>query len=281
MKRVIGFSNLTEESPFAVTVREGLQAAAARYPDLELMIRDNAMDDQRALANAQEFADLPVDLAIVFHINQSVGAQIGALLRSKRIPIIAIDIPIVLATYFGVNNHEAGVIAGKKLTEWIQAHWNGQVDKVLVLIEPRVHAVLPRVADAVSTLQAAVHINANDVFYLDCGNDRRLTIERVIPILDQWSMYHRIAVVGFNEDSTIGILEAARRCNRESDVIVVGQGADKAAVEALRAPNSRLIATTGYRPDTYGPQLIDLSRRILHSEKVPAENFVKLDFYEQ
>lgn len=280
MGKRIGFSNLTEESPFCVTVRESIEAAVAPYPDLELIVRDNAMDDEQALRHAGEFAAIPVDLAIIYHINERLGAKLGPLLLNKRIPVIAVDIPIPLAVYFGVPNQRAGELAGAELARWVQANWVGQVDKILALIEQRVlNVVRQRVDHAIRTFAEQIRFKQSDIFYLDCGNARALSTERITPILRQWSDYHHIVIVGFNEDSTLGALEAARSLKRDPDVAVIGQGADKAALDELRHPASRLIATTAYRPDTYGRYLIELALRMLGGEKAPRENFIPIDLF--
>ncbi|MBO0222814.1 hypothetical protein J0689_26400, partial [Vibrio parahaemolyticus] len=49
---------------------------------------------------------------------------------------IAIEIPHRGATYFGANNHQAGLIAGKALGRWAREHWPEGAEQVLVLDLP-------------------------------------------------------------------------------------------------------------------------------------------------
>jgi ribose transport system substrate-binding protein len=277
----IGFSNLIEESSFCVAVRESIQAAVAKYPDLALICRDNALDDDRALANAQYFADVSVNLAIIYHINQAVGDMMRQILTlGKKIPIISLDIPILWTTYFGVDNKYAGELAGKALGTWIQNHWGGHVDKVVALTETRVaESVRMRTENALTTLRTLVRVNPDHVLHIDSGNLYDVSVQRTASVLERWSGLHRIAMIGFNEDTTLALLEAARKSGRLEDVAVVGQGANRTALQELRRPDTRLIATTGYRPDAYGPHLIDLARRILSGERVPPYNYVELDLF--
>ena len=79
----------------------------------------------------------------------------------------------------------------------------------------------------------------------------------------------RIAVVSFNDNAAAGAIAAARRLGRESDIVAVGQGADRVAREELRRPDSRLIGTTAYMPEKYGEQLLQIAQRILAREPVP------------
>ena len=55
------------------------------------------------------------------------------LARLADIPVVAIDIPITGATYFGSDHDGIGMMAGHALGEWIEKHWSGQLDEVLLL----------------------------------------------------------------------------------------------------------------------------------------------------
>src|SRR3954452_4096295 len=74
-----------------------------------------------------------VDLVLEFQTDEAIGPAIAAHYLEAGIPYIAIDIPHPGATYFGANNYEAGLIAGRYLGRWAKSHWNGQVDEVLLL----------------------------------------------------------------------------------------------------------------------------------------------------
>jgi ribose transport system substrate-binding protein len=257
-------------------VREGLQAAAARHPELNLIVRDNDLNSEKALAHAQEFADMAVDLAIIFHIDERVGPNLrGILTHGKPTPIIAVDIPIQLTTFFGVNNQLAGLLAGEALGTWIQQHWEGQVDRILMLTEARVlNVVRQRLDYGLKKLGEMVTFDTSAVLYLDSGNRRDISAQRVGEVLARWSDYHRIAAICLNDDSALGVLDAARVLGREQDVAVVGQGANL-AVEEFRNPGTRMIASTAYYPEQYGEKLIELSLRMLQGERVPPNNYVE------
>lgn len=270
----IGFAGLSENNLFAVNVRESLERAAAEYPDLKLIVRDNNADDATALANIEEFAATPVDLAMIYHIGERVGSKLSSTLLKKNIKMIAIDIPIPpWAIYFGVNNLEAGSIVGAELANWVNLHWDGHVDKVLILTESRVpDFVRMRSISALNALTAGLGYVPQDVMYLEAGNDREPSAHAVTILLQRWTNAHRIAVIGFNDETAAGALDAARSLGRESDLIAVGQGGNL-ALQELRQPDSRMIASVAYFPDQYGPRLIQLALRMLAGERVPRENF--------
>ena len=270
----IGFANLCEKIPFASTVRQSIEAAAARHPNLSLVVRDNNMDSDTALANVQEFAATPVDLAIIYHIDEHMGNIFNSTLVKGRIPILAIDIPISWTVFFGVNNRKAGFLAGVALGKWAKRNWDGQIDKILAITEHRVSAaVSARVESGIEGLLSEVSCEKDAIFYVDGGNERAEARRVALPVLERWDGVHRIAVLGFNDDTALGALDAARELGRENDVAVAGQGADL-AVEEFKRPGTRLVASTAYYPERYGEQVIALALRMLNGERVPRENLI-------
>src|SRR5687768_10017997 len=133
----IGFANLTEDIPFAVRVREGIERAAKKAGNIELLTADNKLDGATALANADSFITQGVDAVIEFQTDEKFGKVIMEKFGEKKIPVIAIDIPMPGATFFGVNNYPAGRMAGEGLGKWIKAKWKGQVDALIMLELPQ------------------------------------------------------------------------------------------------------------------------------------------------
>lgn len=247
-----------------------------QHPGLEVVVRNNEMDNARALENARAFAEQGVNVAIIYHIDERIGPTIANILFGHGIRVISVDIPIPMTTYFGVNNKRAGQLAGEALVSWVQTHWGGKLDKVLAMTETRVlDVVKQRVDHAVLELTSTNTISASDVLYMDSGSTRSTSAARAHAVLEHWQDCHRIAIIGFNDDTALGGLDAARALDRELDVIAVGQGADL-AIDEFRRPDSRLIASPAYFPEQYGKHLVDLALRIFNGERLPRENFMDI-----
>ncbi len=274
----IGFANLSEQADFPIIVRKSLEQAAANYPNIKLIVRDNNMDDVTALANIEEFASIPVDLAMIYHLGERVGPSLSSTLLKKKIKMIAVDIPIPpWAVYFGVNNKASGAIVGEELAKWINAHWNGQVDKVLVLTESRVlDFVRARSTSALNSLIDGLGYTPSDVMYVEAGNAREPSAQAVANILHRWQNIHRIAVIGFNDETAAGALDAAHQLGRGNDVVAVGQGGNLIA-EELAKSNSRMVASVSFHPEQYGQQLMALATRMLAGERVAREHFIQTE----
>jgi ribose transport system substrate-binding protein len=212
-----------------------------------------------------------IDLVIEYQIDYKAGNLIMDKFQRANIPVIAVDIPMVGATFFGVDNYRAGRMAGEALGEWIARVWNGHVDHVLVLEEPRAGS-LPeaRIQGQLDGLRESPGISLPEpVHYLDCGNTSAISEAAVAEWLPTVPDAHHIAIISFNDEAAFGALQAARKANREPDVVIVGQGADRLVHREIRDPQSRLIGSTAYMPERYGEKLMELALKILNGESVP------------
>src|SRR5581483_55190 len=113
----IGYAAEGQDSSFPREVAAGL-ARAAEGAYVELVIVDNRYDAGTALRNADQLVREEVDLVIEFQADEAAAPAIAGKFMEANIPMIAIDIPHPGATYFGANNYEAGLIAGRCLGRW-------------------------------------------------------------------------------------------------------------------------------------------------------------------
>ncbi len=277
----IGFANISEEaSAFAVEVRHGLEEAARRAGNIDLIFADNQYSGEVALAVADRLVEEGIDLAIEYQIDEKVSAAIADKFQQANIPVIAVDIPMLGATFFGVDNYRAGHMAGVALGKWIQEHWQGELDRLIVLEEPRA-GPLPaaRIQGQLDGLRQVVgEIPADRVIHLSSDYLGGVSEAQMVGVLESLPGAHRLAIISFNDRVMIGALSAARKLGRESDVILVSQGADRSVREEIRRPGSRVVGATAFWPERYGARLVDLALRILRGEQVPPAVYIDHSF---
>ncbi len=268
----IGFANQSEDLPFAIDVRRSLERAAADVGSINLVVADNRLSGEEALRVADRLLQRNIDLVIEYQIDYKAGNLLMDKFQQASIPVIAIDIPMLGATFFGVDNYRAGHLAGRALGTWIGQQWHGRIDHLLILEEPRagslpearIQGQLDGLREAVPQLPAA-----EQTHFIDCGNTTAVSEAGVAKLLQTLPDSHHIAVISFNDEAALGALQAARQANREADVVIVGQGADRLVRGEIRNPQSRLIGSTAYMPERYGEKVIDLALKILRGESVP------------
>ncbi len=270
----IGFANQSEALPFAVDVRRSLEQAAADHGNIDLVVTDNRLSADEALRVADKLIQRDIDLAIEYQIDYKAGNLIMNKFQEAHIPVIAVDIPMVGATFFGVDNYRAGHLAGMALGNWVQETWLGRVDCLFVLEEPRAGS-LPeaRIQGQLDGLQEIIGtLPAENMCFIDCGNTSAISEQGVADALRDLPDARHIGIVSFNDEAALGALQAARKAGRESHVAIVGQGADRLVRREIRDSQSRLIGSTAYRPEQYGARLMTLALKLLRGESVaPAE----------
>jgi ribose transport system substrate-binding protein len=271
----IGYAAQGQDSSFPREVHASLAAAAARE-QLELIVVDNRYQPKVALRNAEHLIREGVDLVIEFQTDEAMAPAIASKYLEAQIPMIAIDIPHPGATYFGANNYEAGMLAGRALGKWARLRWAGEVDEVLLLElaragslpRARMRGVLAGIKEVLREAEAA------PVVSLDGDGQFKTSLERVRKHLRESKARH-ILVGAANDPSALGAARAFQEAGRAGSCAIVGQNAEPDARAELREARTPLIASVGYFPEKYGDGLIRLALDILAKRPTPPAVFVR------
>jgi ribose transport system substrate-binding protein len=272
----IGFGNLSERMPFARQVRHSLQTAAAKHSNIELLIRDNDLSRELALSNADWFVEQGVDVLLEYQIDYEAGNVMMDKFHRAGIPVIAVDIGMPGATFFGADNYRAGYMAGEYLGQWVREQWDLRFD-ILLRLE----------AERVGTASRARLQGAQDGFESVAGRvpgdrirslssqtlieeSRAVTTEALASYDPDW----RVAVIAVNDEAAVGALDAFEAAGRLHNVVAVGQNADEIGRAALQREGFPFVATTRYGPEDYGPKLLDLALKLCGHQRVPPAVYV-------
>src|SRR5450759_4716831 len=276
----IGFANQSEQLPFAWEVRKGIERAARQAGNIDLVLADNQLSADTALKVAENFLSQALDLVIEYQIDEQMGNRIMSLYQDARIPAVSVDIAMIGATYFGVDNFRAGQVAGAALGEWVRDHWSGEFDRLVILEEPSAGAIpAARMHSQVEGFRSILGpVVPEKCLFLNSENTCDMSEKAMLNVLHQHTNLHRWAVIGFNDGAVLGALEAARKLGREQDVVIVGQGADQRVLDELAHPGSCLSGSTTFYPEKYGEKLVPLALQILRGEPVPPAVYIEQTF---
>jgi ribose transport system substrate-binding protein len=269
----IGFANITEDIPFAVRVREGIERAAKQAGNIDLVLANNRMDGQTALTNADNFLVQGVNGVIEFQTDEQFGHAIMNKFNDQKIPVIAIDIPMKGAIFFGVNNTQAGRMAGEGLGNWIKQNWDGKVDALIMLELPQSGPVpAERMKGQRDGLESIIgKIDESKVKHLDSKNTLEEAHRLVKDVLNTLPDAHHIAVVCINDDTALGAIGAAEAAGRKKDFAVVAiDGSDRGREEMVKA-DTPLVGSTASFPEKYGDKIIPVMLKLLKGESVPPQ----------
>jgi ribose transport system substrate-binding protein len=276
----IGFGNMTERMVFAQQVRTSLEMAAKNIGNLELIIRDNNLDRQTALDNADWFVENGVDVVIEYQFDAAAGNVIMDKFNRAGLPVIAVDIPLPGATYFGADNYRAGRMAGEGLGYWIKENWDGLPDLILKLDCMGVGSVgAARLQGQLEGLESVIGPLAMDcIKSIDCPVIMEDVPSMIRGFIQDIPANSKIAIIAINDDAAVGTLVAFEKAGRLKEVVAVGQNVDNIGRAALQRPDFPLIGSTSYLPENYGESLINLALRISRGEPVPPAVYVNHTF---
>jgi ribose transport system substrate-binding protein len=272
----IGYAAQGSGGSFAGEVRSGLERAA-QAAQVELIVVDNRYQPKVALRQAEHLIRENLDLALEFQTDEAIAPEVAARYLEAGIPLIAIDIPHPGATYFGANNYQAGLLAGRYLGRWARSQWNGRVDEVLLLELARAGSLVHgRISGVLAGLKETVpdSLETCRIATLDGDGQFKVSFDRVRKHLRE-SQAKYVLVGAANDPNALGAARAFQEAGRGATCAIVGQNAEPDARAELREPHTPLVASIGYFPVRYGEGLIRLAVDILARKAVPPAVFVR------
>jgi ribose transport system substrate-binding protein len=267
---VFAFANLQRDIAFGVAVEKSIQANA-RAAGIELMIADNRLDGATALANAESFVRRRADFVIEFQTDVNFGPVIMQRFDQAGIGVVAIDIPMPGATFFGADNPRSGFLCGSYLAQVAIAHFGLEVVKkgYLVVGELPQSGAIPamRTNGQLAGFQAVLaDFPAGQIILIDTKNTLQYSFQQMSNALGRIPPGVPIMVTAINDQSATGMLRAVQRAGRQADVLVVGNGADE--LETLLG-EEKMVASVAYFPERYGNFLVPLCLMRLAGRPVP------------
>lgn len=266
----IGFANLTERQEFAVAVRQSIERAAGETGCIDLLLVDNEANPDTALANGRRLIDAKVDLVIEYQQDEHTNNILMDLFRAQQIPVVAIDIPLSGATFFGADNYRAGRLAGDAAARWIREHWAGRLDKVVCLEQPESGPVpAARIQGQIDGLRSAIALTSENIMHVSTRGDLEGSQLAATHALRSIPMGKYALFVGINANSALGALAAAEMLDRQSYTAVISQNASGRVRRELHRRNPMLIGAVDYFPQNYGSKAIKLALEILQGRPTP------------
>jgi ribose transport system substrate-binding protein len=282
----IGFCNLSETYDFFLTVKQSMEQACAQN-GVKMLYAVSEQDPQRMRQNWDLFVNQGADLIVDFSILSDAGSTLATQYRrSNKIPVISVDNVYENAYFFGVNNSEAGKVAGRFMADKVKEKWNGQIDAMLQFYlesnGPEVKKRNTGIYDGM--IESGIVFPENKVTWINAsgasasvGGDPGVMRNLVMDYLTAHPNDRHIVIGCYNDDGGNAAFAAVKAANRTNDVMLVSHNADPPSIDNLKLPGENSwVGTVNYSPTTYGDQIIALALRILSGENVPNENYANV-----
>jgi len=274
-QHVIGFASLHGRYEISHLVRSGIESAIKRCNNLELIVADNKMDREATLANVKTFIEQKVDLVIEYQHDYGLSIQIGEELSHANIPVIAIDVPIPGAVYFGANNYRAGIIGGEAAAQEVEQRWKGAVDHLIVVTDEET-GPLPesRITGMLDVLLRRVTVAPAGLVRLNSPNDAAGAEKLVMSAMSAINRAAHTLVLSINSNITIGVVNAIERLGLSENSVVVGHNLTPRIEDLIRKDGSCLLGTVSFQHERYGDAIVDLALKVLARATVSRENYI-------
>jgi ribose transport system substrate-binding protein len=271
-----GFGGQSAEMPFSQAVTASLQAAAAAV-GVDLLVLDNRYNAETAVENAETFLRERVDIVIEFQVDEHAAPIIADKIAGAKIPLIAVDIPHPHATYFGIDNYRAGLVAGDLLADFAINRWEGQLDWVIGLdIQEAGQMVLSRITGAFEGVKSRLpNLPVESFVRMDGRGMGDKSHKVILDFLNRHPKDKHILIAAANDTSAMGAISAIRELGRERHVAVVGQDCVPEMMAEMQRPGSAAIGSISHEVAQYGPRLIELALALLRGETVAPYNYVE------
>jgi ribose transport system substrate-binding protein len=274
----IGYAQLAGDQHFAQKVTQSLADAAGEF-GIDLLVTDNRDNPDVAVKNAAWLISLKVDFVIEYDFHYRVGAALANMFREAGIPMLAIDIPMPGAIYFGVSNYAAGYVGGDCLAGFAQSNWRGRADRILLLEIPEagpvpheritgtldgMRGVLPKLDD-----RRVLRRNGEGT---EMGG--YLATRRVLGSLTKRA---HLLIAAANDECARGAIRAVHEAGREEITAIMAQGwgPGDGVEDEISKSGSPLIGAVAYFPEKYGSQILPVVLQCLSGEAVPPAVYVE------
>jgi ribose transport system substrate-binding protein len=271
----IGYGMQSNEFSFSRAIAASLQRSAT-LADIEILVLDNQDSPRTALHNAEIFGRERIDLVIESQTDARIASEISRLFSAASIPVIALEIPHPQTVFYGANNSQAGLMAGRHLTRWAEAHWNGEADELLLLELPKAGRIpnARLLGSMLGVFERMVWLSQKQVKVLPTSGHLDSALAYTRQYLRR-TRATKILVAAINDPCALGALQAFREVGREDHCCIVGHNASSEAHSELSNRGSRFIGSVGYFPERYGDGVIPLAMGILARRPTPRATFVK------
>ena len=130
----IALANINERGVFGQLVKMGFENACEER-GWELLYADNNSDGQTAVSNAESLALRSPDFVVEMNVDASVGQTIMDIFNSASIPVLAVDIALPGAPFFGIDSAAMGTFNGEFMADYIKENWDGAVDYCVLITQ--------------------------------------------------------------------------------------------------------------------------------------------------
>jgi ribose transport system substrate-binding protein len=263
-KIVIGFSQVTFESPFYTSLVDAAKAEAEKQ-GAELIVVDAQNDIEKQNADVQDLITKGIDVLVLNPTNPTAVTPALNAAKNANVPVVTVDRPTEekVASFVGRDNKEMGRIAGKQAVALLGGEGKAQ----------------GKIIELQGDAGGKVMMDRHDGFHEIVGKEPGVTIvegpycdyvraKAVKAFQDLLQANPDVKLVyAHNDDMALGALQVLEQANMLDQVKIVGIDGLSEAVKAII--DGKYSATVFNDPAKLGALTVDTAIKVAKGEKVP------------
>lgn len=261
---VVGVLMSDNSDTFIQTIKEGIEAQAANYPEIELVLNDAGGDTETQITQCESLVVQKVD-AIILNSTDAEGCNpIVEMCNEANIPLIECNRLTTnenYQVYTGSNDVEAAKIQAGFLKEVLE-----EDAKICIMYGPI--GISPQILRKQGYEEEGIMGGTYEVLQDQTANWKR---DEALSLAEDWlTRYQDLdAIVCQNDDMAMGALEAVEAAGRKDEVIVVG--IDAIADALIAVSEERLDCTVYQDAGGQGAAAVDAALKLCKGEEVEKE----------
>ncbi|WP_207780163.1 ABC transporter substrate-binding protein [Pokkaliibacter plantistimulans] len=263
----IGLSVSDLGNPFFVQIAKGAEKKAKELggDNVKVTVVSSAYDLQRQVSQIDDFIAKKVDLILISAADPKGIAPAVIRAKAAGIKVLAVDVAAEGAdATITTNNVQAGDIACEYLAKKME--YKGDV---VIINGPPVSAVVDRVDGCKNVLSKYPDIKLLSDKQ-NAGGSREGGLEKMTSLLTAYPKLK--GVFAINDPTAIGAELAAKQARR-SDFIITSVDGAPVAQEALKKPESMLVATAAQFPNLMAEKAVEVGYDMLNG-KMPDQQVI-------
>ena len=262
----LGLMLYGEADEATISIRTGFEKACEEN-GVDLEVYSIEQDYSKCPTYLQMFFDSGCDMIVDATWSADAGLLTEATCKEEGIPLFTCDVEYSdYAHLVGANSYEAGRTNGQYITDWVNEHWDGEVNYILCLYPVFTgEGVKQRLTGAVEVL------GENGLW--DKGEDGcewfdSRSTEEAYKYVTDWLQGNpdatHVFIIGNNDSMGLGQYNAVEQMERQDDCIVSSFNCDSFALEHFAATEEGdpWLASCNFNLSGYGdlavPALIEI-----------------------
>ena len=268
----VGFENWHKPDEFAVDVQNGILGAGEKY-NVNTILYDSANMDSSD--NTGKMVSSGIKGAIEYYRDPISAKQSINVLKEAGIPVISIDYPVPGSVYIGVDNYEAGLIAGRWLGDYAVEKWAGNVDLVIIVYSPLEGEFIGQLFQGIEKgLKSRIEVPEEKIVRVDGEGRTDQTAQVMKSALSRFPDANRILIGVGNDACAKGALTALKDEGKTGEAVIVGQGMQETLRKMMMEGNTPIKAGVAYFPEKYGEISMQAIRDLIEGKEVPDAIYV-------